>query len=160
MSIPEDELLKRFDVVFRTILVVASITISVAMAFYKEILPSYAFFYSIGFFLAAISIWAYSTLSGGTRECALKIFAWWTLMTAFTLLLARLIFSSFFLPLFVSTVCLSVALMLTWPLFTYFRRVIPDGQERHMKKILKVVPLGVFGVEFIYFIIILILQFL
>jgi hypothetical protein len=160
MSILEDDLLKRFDVVFRTVLVVTSVTISVAIAFYKEILPSYAFFYSIIPFLAAISIWAYSTLSGGTRECKRKISAWWTLMTAFTLLLARLIFSSFFLLPFVSTICLLVALMLTWPLFTYFRRVMPDGDELQLKIVLMVILLGVFIVDVISLIILLNPRFL
>lgn len=149
MSISENDLLRRFDVVFRTILVVATITISAALAFYKEILPSYAFLYSIVFFAAAISIWAYSTFRGGTGECVLKIVAWWTLMSAFTLQIARLAFSSFYLPPLVTTVAVSVALMLTWPLFRYFRCTMLNAQERYVKKGLKIGLLVIFLAEVI-----------
>jgi hypothetical protein len=160
MPVPEDELLKRFDVVFRTILVVAGIAISATIAFYKEILPPFAFVYSIGFFLAAISIWAISTLKGGTIEYSVKILAWWTLMTAFTLLVARLIFSNFLLPPFVTTLALATSLIFTWPLFSYFRGVISDDLEHTIKKIFKVALLAVFVADIISLIIVLIPRFL
>lgn len=89
MSDEKDDLLRRFDVVFRTVLVIASITISVFITFYKEVMPSYAIIYSIIFFMVPIVIWAFLTLQGGAEECELKILAWWILMSAFVLLFVR-----------------------------------------------------------------------
>lgn len=146
----ENDRLQRFDVVFRTILVLASITLSATFAFYRDVLPWYAFLYSIGFFSGAIVFWSYSTMRGGSGEYVLKVVAWWTLMSAFTLLVARLILSSFILPPFVTTISICLSCLFTCPIASYFRNLMLPSEIRALKKALILAILAVFLADFFY----------
>jgi hypothetical protein len=116
-----DVRLHRFDLVFRTLLVIASISLSAGLSLYKDVLSPLAFLYSVVPLVLAVVFWSSATFHGGSHECIFKTVAWWTLMLAFVLLVFRLVFSfSYFLPPFVTTISVLLAWVLSRFLIHYF----------------------------------------
>ena len=136
MSAEKSDHLRRFDDVFKTLLVIASILLSGALAYYKEALASVFFSSIISSFAISICFWVFGTFFDGVTEGIFKILAWWALMLAFVATLARLIFySTPSLPRFVDIAIMVVSFLLSYPMFGYFRNLThpPD----HLK-ILKI----------------------
>lgn len=152
----DDDRLRRFDLVFRTLLVVATISLSAGLSFFKDIISPYAFFYAVVPFILAICVWSFSVLHDGPSESIFKIMAWWTLMCSFILLISRLALSfSFFLPPMVTTASVVGALVLTRPFVTYFRGLDDDGLRWTMK-ILRLIVVGIFVADLISLVVFLI----
>jgi hypothetical protein len=130
--------LRRFDLVFRTLLVIASILISGSFAFYRGLLDSRAFPLIVLLFAISICTWAFGTLLGQAKgEGMYKLLAWWSLIFAFMITLARLLFySTPSIPKFVLTTGVIVSLFLSYPMFSYLRDLTPSSDRKILKAIL------------------------
>jgi hypothetical protein len=141
MSAEKSDRLRRFDDVFRTLLVIVSILLSGALAFYKEFLPSDFFFLVIMLtFTVSICTWVIGTFFDGVEEGIFKILAWYSLMAAFAITLARLIFySTLSFPRFVLTAVAVVSFLLSYPMFGYLRNLTHPRDLKIMKILLIIV---------------------
>jgi hypothetical protein len=151
MSAEKSDHLRRFDDVFKTLLVIASILLSGALAFYKELLPSAFFSAIIISFALSICTWVIGTFSDGVDEGIFKIVAWWALMTSFAATLARLIFYStpLSLPRFGTTAIAVVSFLLSYPMFGYFRNLSRPRDLKILKILLIIASALVVAIDLI-----------
>jgi len=142
---------ERFDEAFKMLLIIATITFSGALAFYKEIIELRFFSYSIGVFVIAIIIWLFSTLYGEKYEYLLKTGAWWLLMFAFGTVFARLYFTVFLLPPLVVSLVVLLSLVLTLPMLTYLKETIGAKECKYLRIILLMPTLFFIFLDILYF---------
>lgn len=146
MKIRMSDRLRRFDDVFRTLLVIASILISGTLAFFKDLVPSYYFLSMMIVFVLSICSWTIGTLKGTVDEYIFKLFSWWSLMLAFSISLARFAFySNPSPPKFVLTGSVVVTAILSYPMFAYFKN-LTNPQDAKILKTLILVVMGLFVV--------------
>jgi hypothetical protein len=140
MSAERSDRLRRFDDVFRTLLVIASIFVSGALAFYKELLSSDILSVLMFLFVLSICGWAVGTLWGGVEEISLKIGAWWCLMVAFVFSLSRLMFyTTLSVPKFVLTTDAVISFLLWYPITTYFRDMLSRRDLKLLRILLTII---------------------
>ncbi len=128
-----EDRLRRFDITFRTLLVIMSIFFSGSLAFYMDVLDPFAFAYSAVFFSGSIVCWAFAMLLGGHSEIPLKIISWLALMTSLALFVERLVFRSFILPQWGNFAGFLVGTLLTWKMVDYFHDGLSGKTVTDMK---------------------------
>jgi hypothetical protein len=121
---------ERFDDAFKLLLVIMTLSLSMGIGFYKEILEFRAFSYTIGFFVFTIVLWVFAHLRGGKDEYTLKIVAWWAMMVGFGTLFARLNFITFLLPPMIVSLIALLGLFLTLLMVYYLKENLGQTEPK------------------------------
>lgn len=134
--------LRRFDEVFRTLLVIGSVLISGQIAFSKGLLPLDIFAYNINAFVLTISAWSIGTLVGRDVEVVFKIVAWYFLMLTLLGTIGRLIlYSTYILPNG-SLVLISIGgFLLSYPMLNYLGDLVSSRAKRNLRIVIVAVTI-------------------
>ena len=126
--------LKRFDDVFRMLLVVMTVEISLGFNSYTGL----RLWSSFSFFLASLGLWIFAHLIGASKlsaewEIILKLYAWSFAMLVTAVVLAKSLLKVSQLEGIVTAPIVLITLAVTLLLYRWFSGFIPENKGRQFK---------------------------
>jgi hypothetical protein len=149
-GVKEVEKVRRFDDVFRMLIVVMSITTSVGLSLYKiDLFPALAYF------LLSLGFWMFAHLSGSNEllkksEIELKITSWFFALLVTGSTLAKFAEKSVVLDNYAKGAVSIIALGSTYLLYLWFVDVIPS-KKRMLYTMMIYLVLGAFTLGYLGF---------
>lgn len=126
------ERLRRFDEVFRPLLIIVTI-ISGSIAFSKGLLPTDVFASMIGLLAATIITWSVGTLLGRDTEIVFKILAWdFLMLTLFWDFWHFTNYSAYIMPTGTITLISVGAFLFSLPILIYLEELVPPKMRKSL----------------------------
>lgn len=89
---------KRFDETFKTLLIIVTITLSVTLSLYKDILGVTFFIDAFLNFIVSVFVWAIANIADGQNEYVIKLIGWHLLIYVLAVSFARILLGLSLIP--------------------------------------------------------------
>jgi hypothetical protein len=133
---------KRFDDVYKMLLLIESVLISSSFAFFKDVMPWEFFNFTILSYIFSIILWCIPHLYATSSEYVFKIIGWYFTVQITLVTFARLCLLVYVLPQIYTISVLTLSFCFSFPMIYYLKQNIGREYVKHLKISLLIVVLA------------------